>query len=275
MYSGERDTVLTVGDQEITFFDNADSAPTANCAYQYGAHSVAAIHHALHSAGFSGKELHAVVTLPISEYYGTDHRKNEVNIAKKKANVMTPVAHEQKKPITISEVVVYPEGLPASVSAITSPLRNLNVGDEDHSFLFDFGGTTLDLCLFSGKAQRIERAKSIELGMFDAFEEVQNTQTKKLSPLAIRKALETGTAMGGRVEVIREEVTRPLMRKAATEIVQFIGDEFISHHFGIGGGAELLANQLKDHGIDVTTFEDSVEVLAVSIAEIEKPKREW
>ncbi|MCC4783011.1 plasmid segregation protein ParM domain-containing protein [Vibrio lentus] len=205
--------------------------------------------------------MHVVVTLPISEYYGTDHRKNEVNIAKKKANVMTPVAHEQKKPITISEVVVYPEGLPASESAITSPLRNLNVGD-----------TTLDLCLFSGKAQRIERAKSIELGMFDAFEEVQNTQTKKLSPLAIRKALETGTAMGGRVEVVREEVTRPLMRKAATEIVQFIGDEFISHHFGIGGGAELLANQLKDHDIDVTKFEGSVEVLAVSIAEIEKLK---
>ncbi|MCZ8489147.1 plasmid segregation protein ParM [Vibrio lentus] len=91
--------------------------------------------------------MHVVVTLPISEYYGTDHPRT-VNIAKKSQHVWPGRSRAKEEAVTISEVVVYPEGLPASESAITSPLRNLNVGD-----------TTLDLCLFSGKAQRIERAK--------------------------------------------------------------------------------------------------------------------
>ncbi|MCZ8489148.1 hypothetical protein O9992_24350 [Vibrio lentus] len=61
------------------------------------------------------------------------------------------------------------------------------------------------------------------------------------------------------------------MRKAAAEIVQFIGDSSL---VTISESVAVLSycQPIKDHDIDVTTFEGSVEVLSPYLSGIEKLK---
>lgn len=261
-FSDSADNVLSVGGVEITFFEAAESESTNNSRYQYGDHSVAAVHHALHEAGFSGTEVSIIATLPIREFYDENNRKNQANIDRKKANLMREVSHERCESIKIVSVKVFPEGIPA----VFHELSNSDVYEGQLTFLADMGGTTLDLCLFSGSSGRIQKAASLPIGMFGAFEEVRRAIGQNIRPVAIKEALQFGHIWGGSHNINREEVTANIMRKAVNEIVSFIGDDHISRFYCIGGGAELLTKALHIEGFNPKQIEKPVEALATALA---------
>lgn len=258
----------------ITFFNEADSIKSKSVDYQYNAHSVAAIHYALTEAGFDGSEVSIAVTIPIEQYY-TNGRKNPENIEKKKANVLRKVTPELGKGIKISDVRVYPEGIPAVRSALLNEAGKFNVDDDELTFLADMGGTTLDLCLFAGPVKKILNARSFNIGMFDAFDAVRATTGRaKARNNVIENLLKTGSAKRGSIVVDREQVTAELMNRAKNQIIDFLGDDLheLSNCFCIGGGAELLAPHLESLNLNPTIIENPVEALAVSIAEIENKR---
>lgn len=272
-FGDEGDKTFSVdGEQEpITFFEAARSIRSKTERYQYDAHSVAAIHHALHEAGFEDQILTIAATLPLSQFY-KDGRKNEVNIQRKKDNILRLVTPEQGKGNVIKEVRVFPEGIPACMLKLVGPRGAAKVDDDELTFLADMGGTTLDLCLFSGAANKILKAESFNVGMFDAFDNVKaEAGNTALRDNNIRKLLETGKAAGGKIKIDRVKATAPTMKKAQNLIVDFLGDDIalLSNCFCIGGGAGLLSEKLTEvMQIVPEVIDNPVEALAVAIATI-------
>ncbi|PSB81762.1 hypothetical protein C5F64_17085 [Photobacterium damselae subsp. damselae] len=267
-------TVLT-DEREVTFtfYPECRALRTANIAYQYGALGVAAIHHALHSLGFSGRELDVCVTLPISEFY-TNGRVNKENIKRKIANVKTPVSCEGKKDITIAQVQVYPEGIPASYVKLTE--NGKSVSDDDVTFLGDLGGTTFDLALFAGSASRIMKCASFPIGMYRTYGAVKNAiNTPDCRDSRIESLLLTGQAGNGRFVINRNEVTAQVMAEAKNYIDEFLfGEGRVDRFLLIGGGAELLSEFLSlvdDNNYEL--IENPTTALVTSIAKIELNKR--
>ena len=271
---GRNYTVFDKSNSETTFcfMENADSIRSKNERFQYDAHSVASIHHGLHKAGIEGQNVTLAVTLPLSQYYkGT--RINEENINKKKASILRRVDSDSKsKTNTISDVVVYPEGIPACYPNLVNEKGEPLVDEEELTFLADFGGTTLDLCLFSGAASDILKAESFSLGMFDTFDDVmRDSGIPKRRDLILKKLLETGQASGGKFSIDRHQTTLPIMEKAQNLILDFLGDDLrlLSNCFCIGGGADLLSKNLaKIEGVNPVVIDNPVEALARSIASI-------
>ncbi|CAH6912523.1 StbA domain-containing protein [Vibrio chagasii] len=257
--------------EPLTFFEAARSIRSKTERYQYDAHSVAAIHYALSEAGFKREEVKIAVTLPLSQFY-KNGRKNEENIKRKKENILRHVKYENGGENNITEILVYPEGIPAVYSKLVSPRGKALVESDELTFLADMGGTTLDLCLFSGAANKILKAESFNVGMFDTFDDIKAAAgNAALRDNNIRKLLETGSAAGGKIKIDRMKATAPTMKKAQNLIVDFLGDDIqlLSNCFCIGGGAGLLAEKLVEvMGVNPEVIDHPVEALATSIASI-------
>lgn len=270
---GRNYTVETAnGEQTFCFLENAESVRSKNEGYQYDAHSVAAIHYALHRAGFQDEMITLAVTLPLSQFY-KGKEKNEENIERKKQSVLRAVHSDSNlKGNVIREVMVFPEGIPACYPNLVGPRGRALVDDEELTFLADMGGTTLDLCLFSGAAKERLKAESHSAGMFDTFDQIMiESNLPKRRDLILKKLLETGKASGGRFTVDRKKATDPVMARAKNLIIDFLGDDLhlLSNCFCIGGGAELLADKLREiEGLEPQVIENPVEALASAIATI-------
>lgn len=265
---------------DITFSESAKSLQTSNIQYQYSDHSVAAIHHALHLEGLSGRELEVIVTLPISEFYeAKGGKKNSQNIERKKENIMRLVKSDREEfgDIIIKNVHVYPEAIPAVRSQLIKDGKPI-VANDDIVLVCDMGGTTLDLALFFGAAKQIIRAKSYNIGMFDCFPLVkQAINIPNARDIQILNLLETGVAAGGRYAIDRSMVTKQVMRKAADAIIDFISEdiESIVHTYLIGGGSELLSETLSQpqYNIKHIVVNNPTQALVESIANIELNKK--
>jgi hypothetical protein len=265
----------SINDQYLTFYPSCDSNRTSNIQYQYSDHCVAAVHHALHLAGLSGQEVDLCVTLPISEFY-SDGRVNHQNIEKKKSNLLKVVLPEHGDSITIKNVSVYPEGIPAVQPRLIKNGKSI-VDEDELTFLADLGGTTLDLALFSGAAKKIIRAQSFNIGMFDNFSAIKVAiNLPNVRDMQISKLLETGKAAGGKFKIDRVKVTKPVMTKASNAVIDFLGNDIhaLSYSFLIGGGAELLKLSLDDFNFNCVIVDDPTTALVKSIANIEKAKGE-
>lgn len=265
---------VTTPDRNVvyTFYPECRAIRTANVEYQYSNLSVAAIHHALHTMGCSGHEVEVCVTLPISEFYDNG-RINKTNIKRKCDNVKVPVTCEGKKDIIITQVSVYPEGIPASYIKLTEGGKSAS--DDDITFLADMGGTTLDLALFAGPATRIMKCASYPVGMYKTYNAVkQAINVPDCRDARIEALLLTGEASNGRFTINRNDVTDQVMSEAFNYIQDFIYAEGrIDRFLLIGGGAELLSDFLTLQGIEHEMIENSTTALVTAIAKIELSKR--
>lgn len=262
-----------VNDQQMTFYPLCDNIKTSNVLYQYSDHSVAAVHHALHLAGHSGKTIDLAVTLPISEFFEKG-RTNQFNIERKRNNLKKSVIPEFGKAITIDKVAVYPEGIPAIQPLLIDENGNKCVEDEDIVFIADFGGTTLDLALFAA-GKRIVRAESFPIGMFDIYPMIrQEINLPHARDGMVSKLLETGTSSRGRYNIDRLKVSRPTMTKAMNAVIDFLGKDkdAIQFSFLIGGGAQILSHHFEENGIKHQVVENPTQALVGAIANIELKK---
>lgn len=262
-----------VNGQSFTFYPSCDSNRTSNVQYQYSDHCVAAVHHALHQEGLRD-DLEICVTLPISEFY-SNGRVNVENIELKKKALLKKVVPEIGVEILIKSVSVYPEGIPAVQPMLIKDGKPV-VDEDELTFLADMGGTTLDLALFSGAAKRIIRAQSYNIGMFDNFQAIKIAiNLPNARDVQVSKLLETGEAAGGRFKIDRLRVTKPVMNKAANAVIDFLGDDMkaLSYAFLIGGGAELLQQELQSNGFKCEVVKDATHALVKAIAKIEIAKQ--
>lgn len=269
-----RSSTYSVDGKVFTFYEQCEALQTSNVHYQYSDHALLSVHHALHECGFSGQKVNISVTLPINQFF-KDGRVNTANIEKKKQNLLREVEAEDKAPVKIMSVVVYPEGIPAVQPLICDSKGNSLVDSDELTFIADFGGTTLDLALFSGAAERIIRADSYDIGMLNCFDSIKlETGRSGLRDMQLQLLLETGQCAGGKVKVDRLSVSKPLMSKAATRIIDFLGKDLdsLSHAYLIGGGADLLALTLEGLGVNASVVPDSTLALVKAIAKIEQEK---
>lgn len=258
----------------MTFSESCDAVKTGNIQYQYSDHSVGAIHHALHQAGFSGQEIDVIVTLPISEFYFRG-RVNEENIEKKKKNVLKAVKPEYGEQITIKNVYVYPEGIPA-VEPLIGKNGTYKVAADELVLLVDIGGTTLDLALFSGGAKKLSRAQSYTLGMFDTFPLIREAINRpNARDVQVANLLETGKAAGGRITVDRLKVVKPVMQNIVLNITDFLGKDIdnTSHVFIVGGGSAMVSHYLEEAGIKNIVIDEPAHALVKAIANIEMNRK--
>jgi len=270
---GANSCTYTVNNKQFTFNPLCDALRTDSFHYQYDEHIVASVHHALHKLGYAGKQVHLSVTLPIKEFYNGSE-VNAANIERKKAAMLVPVTPENEAD-TIEIVAV--DVLPEAISALYPLLvkDGVPIVDEtDVSIVFDFGGNSLDVVMFSGCAEHIMEARSFNIGMIEAYELIRVHLGVNAKLAHLKQLLEQGSIMNGKFTIDRVEVTKPIIDNALNQITGFIGDTIdvrtISHSFAIGGGAELLAPALKDLGFDCKVVPNPLQALVSSIAELDQ-----
>ncbi|KJG37660.1 hypothetical protein UA32_11885 [Photobacterium angustum] len=268
-------STYSIDGQNYTFYEQCDALKTSNAQYQYSQHNVAAVHHALHECGFSGKTVDICVTLPISQFFESG-RVNVANIEKKKANLLTPVLPEDQEQIIIRSVKLYPEGIPAVQPLICDPNGNSKVDSDELTFIGDIGGTTLDLAIFSGAAERIIKAQSFDIGMLECSDSIKLASGRSgLRDMQVQRLLETGECANGKVKIDRVAVSKPIMTKAASTIINFLGKDIdsLSYSYLIGGGSELLQMSLNDREFEAELVPNSTLALVQAIAKIEEANR--
>lgn len=143
----------TIGPTKYTFDATSDKAlSTTHVAFQYEDLNLLSVHHALLQTGFEPCQVSILVTLPITEYYNADDcQKNEVNIARKKANLMREISLNKGETFDIVDVEVLPESLPA----VLTSLVDSGVNQFTKSLVIDVGGTTLDMGVIVGEFEEV------------------------------------------------------------------------------------------------------------------------
>ncbi|MBW3138032.1 plasmid segregation protein ParM [Ferrimonas balearica] len=142
-----------VGTTKYTFDATSDKAlATTHVAYQYDDLNLLSVHHALLQTGLTPCPVSIMVTLPITEYYNADDcQKNEVNIARKRANLMREISLNKGELFEIVDVEVLPESLPA----VLTTLMDSGVNEYTKSLVIDCGGTTLDMGVIVGEFEDV------------------------------------------------------------------------------------------------------------------------
>ncbi|MBY5921404.1 plasmid segregation protein ParM domain-containing protein [Ferrimonas balearica] len=142
-----------IGTTKYTFDATSDRAlATTHVAYQYDDLNLLSVHHALLQTGIAPCPVSIMVTLPITEYYNADDcQKNEVNIARKKANLMREISLNKGELFEIIDVEVLPESLPA----VLTTLMDSGVNEFTKSLVIDCGGTTLDMGVIVGEFEDV------------------------------------------------------------------------------------------------------------------------
>lgn len=231
-----------------------EAVVTTNVAWQYSDVNVIAVHHALLHCGIEPCEIDVVVSLPLSEYYDKNNQPNKVNIERKKANLLRPVELNGGKTFIIKHVDVMPESVPAGFEVV----RNLN--ELDSLLIVDLGGTTLDISQVMGKMRGISRiygdsTLGVSLITNAVKEALSVARTKGSSYLADDIIIHRNDASylasrindTSRIELVREAIENAQHRLVSRVIEAISRFEGYSHVMVIGGGAELIADDVKKH----------------------------
>lgn len=231
-----------------------DAVVTTNVAWQYSDVNVVAVHHALLCSGIQPQEVDIVVTLPLAEYYSKNNQPNESNIQKKKDNLLRSVELNGGRTFTIRSVEVMPESIPAGFDVV----KNLN--ELDSLLIIDLGGTTLDISQVMGKMRGISRiygdsSLGVSLITGAVKDALAVARTKGSSYLAddIIIHRDDKAYLASRInDTSGVEMVRKALSEAHTRLVNRVVEavsrfEGYSHVMVIGGGAELIAEAVKEH----------------------------
>lgn len=231
-----------------------EAVVTTNVAWQYSDVNVVAVHHALLCTGVPPQDVSVVVTLPLAEYYNKNNQPNEGNIRRKKDNLMRAVELNGGKTFNICSVEVMPESIPAGFDVV----KDLN--ELDSLLIIDLGGTTLDVSQVMGKMRGISRifgdsSLGVSLMTSAVKDALSVARTKGSSYLAddiiIHRNDEAYLASRindtSCVALVREAMNDAhgrLVNRVIEAVSRFEG---YSHVMVIGGGAELIADAVREH----------------------------
>lgn len=231
-----------------------DALVTTNVAWQYSDVNVIAVHHALLNSGISPQEVDIVVTLPLAEYYDKNNQPNEANIERKKNNLLRVVELNGGRTFSIRHVDVMPESIPAGFEVVTK------LDELDSLLIIDLGGATLDISQVMGKMRGISRIfgdSSLGVSLMTAAvkDALSLARTKGSSYLAddiiIHRNDDAYLASRindtSRIALVREAMAEAHIRLVNRVIEAVSRFEGYSHVMVIGGGAELIADAVRNH----------------------------
>ncbi len=219
-----------IGETKYTYDVTSDKAlETTHIDYQYSDLNLLSLHHALLQTGLEPQPIKVVVTLPITAYYNADDcQKNEVNIQRKKDNVMRDISLNKGDVFKIHSVEVMPESVPA----VLTTLIDSNISEYSRTLVIDIGGTTVD--------------SAVIVGQFDEISDIYGNNE-------IGVGLVTNT-------------TRQALSNADSDASYLVANELIKHRDDIEFVKEII-NDLSKVDEVLNKIENRISELAQNVAE--------
>lgn len=275
---GSANHVYTTNEElktKYTFSDGKNALPTSNKDFQYSDLCRASLQHALVKSGIKEQNIDLSVTLPINQFFNKDGAENTENIEKKKAAHLGYIHSDNHQTYKIHSVSVYPEGLPAMLMM----LEDSNILSTDTSILIDIGGTTSDVCLFSGKLENIISINSYDCGMVEIMESIRAELNQTMNNIFIMhldfilRHFDNNEAINNqlRCDVDVMKHANPILERLYHLLIELNRGAFSNTKvFITGGGASILSSFLKNKNINSSVIPNSETALAEAILLINK-----
>lgn len=271
------DDATTQTSMEKTIKPNSNLTPEA---YQTSNENLVAVHNALMLAGFGGKKVKLLTSLPIGLFFD-DRQGGKVNkelIQKKKDNLLRKVTPERDdvKVADIVEVLVVPE----SVTAFDNLMFNekdepkFDDYDEDNNYVvIDIGESTTDISSFYGDKTLTDEKFSIRFAVSDVRERLIREIDRELNiPINYMQAgtvLKTRKLANKNVGELIDKLLPQLYRNLEAEITKKLTSaNTASKIFIIGGGANLFGPHFKGWNKNVVVPVNPDSALAESMLTI-------
>ena len=244
-------------DGEKYTFDtiSPETLQTNTAQWQYSPENTLAIHHALLTSGLEPQDVEIVVTLPLAEFYDADGQYRTDNIERKKKSVMRNVQLKNGTAFTLKKVTVRPESIPAGIN-ISNSLK-----EGQAMLIVDLGGTTLDLAIVAAEMASVSSVKGFPtIGVslvtnrtIEAVKLVDGTDISRLN--AERIVMRRGDASyiadhiqdaekAAEIQALITDAIATLASRVIREVAKLSG---YTHILLVGGGAELVADALREH----------------------------
>lgn len=258
------------GTTQYTFNELKNALPTNNKEFQYHPQSRASVQHALVMSGIKETDIDLCVTLPISQYYQKTGDENIANIESKKKAHLGFIRSENHQTYKINTVSVFPEGIPAMLLA----LEDRDILPTDTSMLIDIGGTTSDICIFSGKLENIINISSIECGMFEIMESIRSELTQSMNNIYtmhldfVLRNFDNRDAINKQIHCdidVMQHANQTLERLYRQLLPLNNGDFLNTNVYLTGGGANILGEFLKRYNIKSNIIAEPETALAKAI----------
>lgn len=264
--------------------DLDDTIPNNVPSYQTSSANRAVIHEALRVSGFSGKDVHICVTLPVGRYFGSgDIPKDEALIESKRANAMAGIEAANKNGLAkIIGCSVYPEALPALFELSRNEDGSLRDGfsDNDKTLIVDIGGATTDITVItpSGDIQSYDSIHNC--GVLDIAEVLSEAITEKFDikaklPSSVLDQILRHKKFAGKD--VSEDIKRASSKTLSTiarrleKMVQT--PTLLDKVMIVGGGALLMGKELADLlGVEAIIPENAEETISRGIYKLERLK---
>ncbi|EOV8839288.1 plasmid segregation protein ParM domain-containing protein [Cronobacter dublinensis] len=231
-----------------------DAVPTTNVEYQYGDLNLLAVHHALLKSDLPPQPVKLTVTLPLSEYYDHDCQKNELNIQRKRENLMRELVVNKRDGFTITDVSVLPESLPAAFSR----LAQLNPGQAETTLIIDLGGTTLDAGVIVGQFDDISAVhgnpgigvSSVTRAAHAALRIAETETSSLIADEVIRRRkdrafLNSIINDSSRIDYVVEKIEEAVITLGALVTNELARYRSVNRVLLVGGGAPLIENAVR------------------------------
>lgn len=269
---GVSDTVYNVDGIDINIDERVSNPIDTNSDhYQTSDINRALVHHGLRMAGFGGRTVDLMVTLPVETFY-----RNEAKRSAKKAHMLKPVTHVNGLPLaTISDVMVAPEAVSVLESIRLNDQGELLPEYEDLNrvLIVDIGGTTTDITIVT-RRNTTEGHSSVRIGVFDIARNLKqqlfndpDIEAREPSMDTLDHTLRTGTFRGKDVSHHIKAACEPVRHRILSAMTPLVPDpeemDFVCY---VGGGASLLGKPLAEaYGGNTITHPDPEFAVAIGL----------
>ncbi len=264
------DSSYSVSGEKFFVFDGdtiVERERTNLSRYQVSAANAVLVHEALRQAGFGGKKVEVICTLPVSQYYKQEGGVNEDRIELKKESIMRKVVNKNGLPL--AEIVG------CKVSSESTPAwHDLIIGDDlkpnkiliamSGVMIVDIGGTTTDIMLINGKGVIIKR-DSFKHGCFDIFEIIrkkmaENKGIASITDVQMRYLIQHHEFRGENVTAEINQAIKEVQGHIVREMLNFHEHaETLDMIVYAGGGAGLFGKKLaEDYSQDAPNMDNVV-----------------
>lgn len=223
--------------------------------YQTSVENRVLVHEVLRKAGFGGKDIKIMSTLPITQYYyGDSSQRNNDLITLKKRNLMGEIKNINDVPLAhITEAFVAPESIPGffdhAINEKGEWVFTLQPGEV--AMVVDIGGTTTDMCIIAG-AGSPQRKFSAPWGVFDiaaalATEMIAAGVAKRLPRGHLDAVLRSGKYRGVDCREMIKKASQKVMKDILGQMQSFENDsKALEKIIFVGGGAAIIGKELAE-----------------------------
>lgn len=222
--------------------------------YHVSAYNRVAIHHALHSAGLTGRRVEICLGLPVSDFY-RDAQVNKDLIERKKASMRLPVharigdGHQE---VEVVKVRIVSQAVASWVDYAFDDAGTMRVNPEDAVAVIDIGGRTTDCAVvINGEAIDHSRSGTENVGVLNVRKQVLQEADRRfnfggvLPAKDVEKAMRTGKIrLWGKdhdISDILAEAKASVSSRIETAVKRFIGSGAdLGAVILVGGGASVF-----------------------------------